>query len=359
MWPSRLRNSRRSWARWVDEVFPAARAKMWVHVTATEILDRFPNKTALVIGDICLDRWCTYDPAFTEPSRETGIPRLAVVSSQCTPGAGGTVAGNLAALGVGRVAVLGAIGLDGFGHELMQALRVRGISVDLLITSETVTTFTYTKLLNRQTQLEDQPRLDFINPVPLPEDVENRILGHLRAYASAFDLILVSDQAETACGGVVTPAVRLTLQAMAELNPQKVVWTDSRVRSELFRRVVLKGNRQEADDACRNLFGKTDYSLLRSAVQAPFLFVTLGPDGVLVVDAEGETLVPTKQQDNPVDICGAGDSFSAGAAMALSISGSALDAARFGNLVASITITKKGTGTASPNEIRAAAALHP
>jgi sugar/nucleoside kinase (ribokinase family) len=55
----------------------------------------------------------------------------------------------------------------------------------------------------------------------------------------------------------------------------------------------------------------------------------------------------------PVDICGAGDSFSAGAAVALAVTGSPLEAARFGNLVASITIMKKGTGTASPEELMA------
>ena len=58
---------------------------------------------------------------------------------------------------------------------------------------------------------------------------------------------------------------------------------------------------------------------------------------------------------NPVDICGAGDSFSAGAAMALVVTGDPIQAAQFGNLVAGITIMKKGTGTASPQEVLAAA----
>jgi sugar/nucleoside kinase (ribokinase family) len=52
-----------------------------------------------------------------------------------------------------------------------------------------------------------------------------------------------------------------------------------------------------------------------------------------------------------VDICGAGDSFSAGAALTLAVTGSPLEAARLGNLVASVTIMKKGTGTASPEEV--------
>lgn len=324
-------------------------------MTVTEILAQLPHKTALVVGDICLDRWCTYDPALSEPSRETGIPRLAVVSSRSTPGAGGTVASNLAALGVGRVAVLGAIGGDGFGHELMNALRIRGISVDLLVVSEDLPTFTYTKILNRETQIEDQPRLDFFSPSPLPIDVERTILDHLHTYASAFDVILVSDQAETQCPFVVTQSMRTALRRMAEDAPEKVIWVDSRIRSELFQRVVLKANQQEAEEASTRLVGKIDYSRLREALHTRFLFVTCGARGVLVVDSQSERFIPTKPVDNPVDICGAGDSFSAGAAMALSITESAYEAARFGNLVASITIMKKGTGTANPEEVQAAA----
>ena len=55
-------------------------------MTVAEILAAFPKKSALVVGDICLDGWCTYDPAVSEPSRETGIPRLGVVSVEVTPG---------------------------------------------------------------------------------------------------------------------------------------------------------------------------------------------------------------------------------------------------------------------------------
>src|SRR5215472_948053 len=117
-------------------------------MTTLEVLSAFPRLKALVVGDICLDRWCTYDPATSEPSRETGIPRLGVVATEVTPGAGGTVANNLAALGTGRVAVLGVAGDDGFGYELSAALKARGISCDLLVRSAAVPTFTYTKLIN-------------------------------------------------------------------------------------------------------------------------------------------------------------------------------------------------------------------
>jgi sugar/nucleoside kinase (ribokinase family) len=84
------------------------------------------------------------------------------------------------------------------------------------------------------------------------------------------------------------------------------------------------------------------------------LIVTNGAQGAEVFDSDGQTVVAGRAVERPVDICGAGDSFSAGGAMTLAVTGSGVEAARFGNLVASITIMKKGTGTASPAEVLAA-----
>ena len=322
-------------------------------MTTAEILAAFPKHSALIVGDICLDRWCTYDPAMAERSRETGIPRLGVVSTETTPGAGGTIANNLGALGIGRVAVLGVVGDDGFGYELKQAMDSRGISPELLVRSPDVPTFTYTKLINASTGVEDQPRVDFIHSRLLPEDLEKEILDRLREFAGAFDVIFASDQAETRHGGVVTPAVRRTLAEITRADPEKIVWVDSRIRTEHFRGVILKPNQQEADSACAGLFGTVDYQRLRRHVESSLMFVTKGPQGVLVVDNRSETLVPTVPIVKPVDICGAGDSFSAGAGIALAITRSPIDAAHFGNKVASITVMKKGTGTASPQELMA------
>lgn len=320
-------------------------------MTAAEILRVFPRLSALVVGDICLDRWCVYDPAVEEPSRETGIPRIGVVATEVTPGAGGTVANNLAALGAGRVAVLGVTGDDGFAFELRRALQHRGIQTDLLVKQAGLQTFTYTKLINRNTGVEDRPRVDFINVRPPAPATERRLLRTLLRVAESFDVILISDQAETSEGGVITPRLRQELAELAVRHPRKVFFADSRMRPEHFRRVVLKPNRQEADAACLRVFGEVDYRRLRAHVEAPFLIVTHGPRGALVVTGEGEHWAETRPVENPVDICGAGDSFSAGAALALAAGASPLEAARFGNLVASITIMKKGTGTAAPHEV--------
>jgi rfaE bifunctional protein kinase chain/domain len=320
-------------------------------VSPERILAAFRDLRCLVVGVVCLDRWCRYDPALALASAETGIPRIAVVETEVTAGAAGTVANNLAALGAGRIDVLGLAGEDGFGYELRGALERRGISTGLLVAARGVPTFTYTKLLNSVTGEEDLPRVDFINPRPLPEGLDRELTGSFERSAGSYDVIVVSDQAETEQGGVVTPRMRQAIQSAAASNPAAVVWVDSRRRAEHFRGVIVKPNEEEAQAASMRALGRVDYPELRRQIQARLLIVTHGGDGAEIVDEAGSRWVAARKIERPVDICGAGDSFSAAASMALKATGDPETAVRFGNLAASITIMKLGTGTASPEEM--------
>ena len=302
-------------------------------MTVPEILAKLPGMSVLVVGDLCLDRWCTYDPALGEPSRETGLERVAVVKTETTAGAAGTVANNLIDLGTGTVAVLSVIGDDGFGFELTRALGYRNISTELLVKQSLIPTFTYTKLINTRTGEEDLPRVDFVSTQAVPSGIEGQLIDNLRGLFAQFDLVIVSDQAETESGGIVTPALRDELIRLRDGHPEKLILVDSRVRITEFRRMILKPNQQEAEAACQRLFGDPRaFGRLQQHTESP----------------------AARRVAQPVDICGAGDSFAAGAGLALAVTGSPVDAARFGNLVASVTIMKKGTGTATPAEVIAA-----
>jgi len=324
-------------------------------VTVAEILAAIPGLSALVVGDVCLDRWCRYEPSFNEPSRETSIPRVAVVEVERTPGAAGTIASNLVALGTGRVAVIGVAGSDGHAHELRQALDERGIDASGLVTDPRGLTFTYTKLINRRSGIEDLPRIDYVNSGDLAPAVEREVVARFETSAPHFDVILVSDQMELDSGGVVTAALRDAIASFAAQHPERIVWVDSRARPERFRGVLVKLNEDEAAAACRRLGIATDYQALRRHVGHETLILTKGSAGAVVVTESGERSVPARRVENVVDICGAGDSFNAGAALALQLTHDATAATRFGNLVASITVTKRGTGTASPDEVLRAA----
>ena len=323
-------------------------------MNVASILDAIRDLDVLVVGDLCLDRWCDYDPAASEPSRETGIPRIAVVHTVNTPGAAGTVCNNLVALGVKSASVLSVIGEDGNGSDLWLTLERNRIGRELLLRSPELPTFTYTKLMNRESGIEDKGRIDFISSLPLPAAIETEILRVLPEVFNRFRVIVVSDQAETEVGGVVTAAVREEIVRLAKQNEASVVWVDSRIRPELFRHVVLKPNHLEAEAACLRQFGSPDYSRWVRENHLRALIVTQGEAGAAVYQQDKCERVPTRKV-RALDICGAGDSFSAGAACALAVTGSAVTAAAFGNLVASITVSKPGTGTASPQEIQEAA----
>ena len=319
------------------------------------LIDSFGEAKVLVVGDICLDRWCRYEPAQSMPSVETGINRIGVVETIVTPGAGGTVANNLASLGAGKVSVLGAIGQDGFGFELERALSKRGIDYHLLVATAEMQTFTYSKVINKETDLEDQPRFDFINSRPLPSEVEDQLIVNFSAAYKDYDAIIVADQAETEHGGVVTTALREVIADVAERNPDKFVVADSRNRIHKFRNCIAKPNQAEARVASQRLFGEVDFTRLRQALGDKPLVVTRGGEGVTLVNPRGEKHVPAIAIADPVDICGAGDSFAAGLALALCGGAEIEDAVRFGVMVSSVTVMKRGTGEATPQEVLAAA----
>ena len=108
---------------------------------------------------------------------------------------------------------------------------------------------------------------------------------------------------------------------LAATHPEKIFLVDSRKRIDLFRHMIIKPNRQEAEAACHKLFGDTDYQRLREHVESKVIMVTDGPKGVMVEEEGKETWIPPRTIEKPLDICGAGDSFSAGAALTLAVTG--------------------------------------
>lgn len=335
------------------------------------ILAEFARIRVLVAGDFCLDRWCAYDPDLSCPSRETGIPRTAVVGYEVTPGAGGTVTNNLKELGAGSIEIVALAGDDANGFELERALRRRGINTAHLIRDPGRQTFTYTKLLNRRTGREDLPRLDFVNTAPPSEQAEQVLAAAIQDVVPAADVVLVADQSEIASGAVVTQAVREALLAAAARFPGKIFIADSRAQVEKFSGFIVKPNQDEALEAVGRIslehaaagIEEAGEILRRHLGGSHPLYVTRGPEGALLFGGphpgEAPRLIPARRNDHPVDICGAGDAFESGLALALAAtqrlygSPDYVAAAIVGHLVAAVTITKKGTGTASPAEVLA------
>lgn len=330
------------------------------------IIVTIPHRTVGLLGDLFLDRYLDIDPARDEPSVETGLTAYQVVGVRSYPGALGTVLNNLVALGVGRIVPIAAIGDDGEGYELRQALKaMRGVELDGVFAAPGRRTPTYTKPMYGTKELN---RLDIKNRTPTPDAVQDTILKLLDEMWPRFDALIVLDQVSEEDCGVVTKQVRDRLAELGDREPGKFVLADSRERIGKFRNVCVKPNEREVSEGVETNFWVNPEHVYRdksnelARITHRQVFCTRAEAGIYLAmpwvfkngsGMGGGGTVPTYPVSGPIDICGAGDSCSAGITSAMVGGATHEQAAAFGNLVASITIQQIGvTGTASPEQVR-------
>ncbi len=204
-------------------------------------------------------------------------------------------------------------------------------------------------------------RIDIRNLAPLPREIENQVMARLSRHIDSLDGVAVIDQAPTRNCGVVTDRVRQFVGNLAATHPHKVFFADSRSRIGEFRHLIVKPNRSELAEAVglRSAAVASREEIRLAAQKLIHLtgrpaIVTMGPDGLLVLEEGSDTLVPGFAVTGPIDIVGAGDSVTAAALTALCAGATLAEAALLGNLVASITVQQIGvTGTATPDQVRA------
>jgi bifunctional ADP-heptose synthase (sugar kinase/adenylyltransferase) len=315
-----------------------------------QILAALPTRKVGLIGDLFLDRYLDIDHRLTEPSIETGLDAYQVTRVRCYPGALGTVINNLVALGVGTILPVTAIGTDGEGFELIQALQeMPSVEIDGILLDKMIRTPTYTKPM---LEVPGEPprelnRIDIKNRSRLPENLESQLLRTLEKTWKEADAWIVLDQVSEKDCGVITQKVRERIAQLASQDPKRFVLADSRELIHEFRSVSVKPNQREGET-----FPGGPSAFARATGRPVFL--TRGEQGIDLISAEGEVKsIPAYAVNGPIDIVGAGDSTSAGIVSGIVAGTTYEQAAAFGNLVASITIQQIGTtGTASPEQLK-------
>ena len=214
----------------------------------------------------------------------------------------------------------------------------------MVVVSAERRTPTYTKPMAGGRELN---RLDIKNRTPTPSHLEDAILERLPELIARVDALVVLDQVSEENCGVVTSRVREAICAIAEARGGSLfVLTDSRERIGEFRHVTVKPNERECGPDILGLARRVGGSV----------FCTRGQRGIdFARPGDTESVgVPGYRVAGPIDVCGAGDSCTAGLVAAKLAGLSDLQAAAFANLVASITVQQVGTtGTATPAQVRA------
>jgi sugar/nucleoside kinase (ribokinase family) len=271
----------------------------------------------------------------------------------------GTVLNNLAALGVGRLVPVTAIGDDGHGYDLLQELRMLPVELAHIVQAADRLTPTYTKPMRQSASGEwvELNRLDLRSREPLSPGTTKVLCQHLRDVFAATDGLIVLDQINERNWGVVNDTVRGLLEELHDSDPRKLIFVDSRRHLGLFACGSLKGNRSEVLAAAGSAADSpaavaTALSQLAERTRAS-CYCTQGEQGILVArPGHAPHVVPGYPVTGPIDIVGAGDAASSGIVASLLCGATELEAATVGNLVASLTIQQLGTtGTASPAQV--------
>lgn len=302
------------------------------------LFSRISGCSVGILGDFCVDAYWELRPELGEHSIETGLVTTPVGAARYSPGGAGNIAANLRALELERLFCFGAVGIDPFGSWLRHTLYPAGAEGDELLRIERREYHTpvYCKPMLHGAE---QSRLD-LGGVAMTEDESERLLEMLAGNMAKLDVLIVNQQLHF---GVHSEHFR---RRFAELLKRAAgslhVVFDGREHLDAYPGVTLKIN---ASAASQLAFGVHDAppeesgaAILRRSGDE--MVVTDGSRGCYVFEHRGTTFIPAIRYSGPVDTVGAGDSFTAGFALALGCGFSMVEAAEIGNACAGLTIRK-------------------
>ncbi len=285
-------------------------------------------------------------------SPEAPVPVVEVQRSSRFPGGSANVARNLLEF-TPKVTLCGMVGDDLPGEELIGSLKRTGCDVGGIWRIPGRPTTVKTRVFGRQQQIV---RVDRETRDALPSPARGELLDFLRQTIPACDLILIEDYAK---GLLDQEVVDLVLEE--GIRSGKLTAADPHTHNRLSWKgvSVLKPNRSEVlalsstEDPDESLASVEKAArLLQERWGCLHLLVTLGEDGMLLLDEQSRSQqIPTAAQE-VFDVSGAGDTSLCLFSLALAAGSEALEAAKLANLGAGIVVGKLGTATVSPEELR-------
>jgi rfaE bifunctional protein kinase chain/domain len=320
-----------------------------------ELLDDFRSRRVGVIGDFLLDQYILGTTA--RVSREAPIVVVDYQDTVGHPGGAANAAQNVTALGARAVAV-GVLGDDREAEALIALLANRGVDVEHLMRNATAATSTKLRILAGEMNAQKQQvaRVDRSHRVRLDAVQRTRLLRAIDEVVSASDAVLLADYGL----GVLAPDV--AEHALSSCRARRIASVvDSRYRMLEFRgATVATPNEVEAMEALglNREEQLTDADTLVERVRGSGianLIVTRGSKGMVVCGADARfECIGIAGSREATDVTGAGDTVSAVVALSLAAGAQLNEAARMATFAASVVVMKRGTATASPDEVRRA-----
>ncbi|MGI8891718.1 MAG: bifunctional heptose 7-phosphate kinase/heptose 1-phosphate adenyltransferase [Chthoniobacterales bacterium] len=319
-----------------------------------EILARAASKRLAVAGDLMLDEFVWGKVGRISP--EAPVPVVEVTGESFYPGGAANVARNLREF-IGGVSVIGTVGTDHSGGHLLDLLREQKIETSLVLKDPDFRTIVKTRIVARHQQVVRVDREEIRSPQAAQVA---RITAGVQEMMPDLDAFIFEDYGKGFLHASLVSQLSDELQAAGKIatadpNPNRQV--------DWGKITAVKPNRGEALHAAG--FPATDpvdppledKTLLTAGVRllskwdAAMLLITLGEQGMMLLERnQPPHHIPTRARQ-VFDVSGAGDTAIALFTLALCCEASPLEAAEIANHASAVVVAKLGTATVTPEEL--------
>jgi D-beta-D-heptose 7-phosphate kinase/D-beta-D-heptose 1-phosphate adenosyltransferase len=306
-----------------------------------EVVEQFglQNKTALVIGDLMLDRYLLGDVQRISP--EAPVPVVLLNRQNENAGGAANVASNLTQLGISCI-ICGCVGEDHEADSLLNILQAQQINTQFVFRSTQRPTITKTRIMSSQQQIV---RLDQESKADFSDSEIQQLQQHIQqSLAQKPNIVILSDYAKGLLGKDICQTV---IQHCKQHNIPVLVDPKGKDYSKYTGATALTPNKKEAAEACHVALEQDDKLLetaqaLRQQLQLDFLAVTRGEEGIsLIQSQQTQHIRATAKQ--VFDVSGAGDTVIATLAAGMLHGLAPLQALELANIAAGVVVGKIGT----------------
>ena len=307
-------------------------------------LPDFSVARLLVVGDVMLDRY--WQGPVDRISPEAPVPVVRVEDEESRIGGAGNVALNAAALGANTY-LLGLAGADATADQIEQLLNAQQVQCRLqrVPGSKTITKL---RILSRHQQLI---RLDFEDG--FPDWDAGALLSDFTQRLPHVDAVILSDYAK---GALRRPAE--LIQAVRKAGKAVIIDPKGTEFSRYRGATLITPNLNEFEAVVGHCQSDNEIEergiALRDALDLDAILITRSEKGMtLLARGQNPSHLPTRAQE-VFDVTGAGDTVVATLGVALAAGVQLPDAVALANVAAGIVVSKLGTATVAPQELRLA-----
>jgi D-beta-D-heptose 7-phosphate kinase/D-beta-D-heptose 1-phosphate adenosyltransferase len=318
---------------------------------SSTVIDRLAQASVLVVGDVLLDRFV--EGRVSRVSPEAPVPVLKFGAARALLGGAGNVAANLVAYGA-HVSLVGLTGEDEAAKEIA-ALCARHPRLEaLLVADRSRPTTVKTRYLGGWHQLL---RVDAEEIHPMADAIAAAVLEAAVKAMRSTRVVVLSDYAKgvldaKSIAGLIGAAKKQGLPVIVDpKKPATAVFAGATlITPNVEEMAQFSGIRADSDEAAEAAARRVLDSCSIDAI-----LITRGEAGMTLVERGGGPPLHVRAATHRVfDVTGAGDTVIATLSAALAVGAPLADAVRLANAAAGVAVTKPGTATVLPGELRQA-----